>query len=404
MKLKEVYEVTQHAVAQSLGSDYMTDNDGNLKAMDTFKIADIGRDISNIQGQNMYDVALGAMVDRLATTYLESREKDIIVPPMYIKPEEWGAFIQRATCDILDIIDDGMYRLVDKADYSQIENTYYKPPVHTKLYQEGLDLIVPISITQKQLKTAFLSWDEMQYFLGWLQSQINQTIDHILECYSYMLLQCAIAVSDNNTQTAVHLITEYNAKYGTSIATAEDALYGANAKEFKRFMCERIEFVRRSMRKYSKVYNNKFVPTHTPKSDNILVMLDEVDIAITMGLDADTFHNQLLDFGEYFTVPCWQGMNAKNDETQLPSYALETSSKVMINADPDNTLGIGTSAYTGSYCIGLCYDRYAMGQTIKREDVSTHYVASKQFTNTFHNLLLNYILDTNYNMVAFFLD
>ena len=194
MNLKNVYEVTQYAVAQSLGSSYMTDDDGNIKSMDSFKIADVGRDIADMNGQDMTDVALGAMVDRLASTYLESRERDTVVPSMFVKPEEWGAFIQRATCDILEIIQDGMYRLVDGTNYSAIENTYYKPPVHTKLYQDGIDVIVPISVTKKQMKTAFLSWDEMQSFLGWLQSQVNNTIDHIIECYVYIGYWCSFCV------------------------------------------------------------------------------------------------------------------------------------------------------------------------------------------------------------------
>ena len=95
----------------------------------------------------------------------------------------------------------------------------------------------------------------------------------------------------------------------------------------------------------------------------------------------------------------WQGVTDSNGD-----FTFNQLSTISIAADPDEKLGIGTEAYTKSNCIGLLYDWRALGICPYREKVTSNYTASADFTNTYHHRLINWIIDANYSMVAFFLD
>ena len=76
----------------------------------------------------------------------------------------------------------------------------------------------------------------------------------------------------------------------------------------------------------------------------------------------------------------------------------------MISADASNKLGMGVEAVTINHAIALVKDRRAIGICPYKEKVTSSYTACADFWNEFTNVLVNYILDTNYSMVAFILD
>ena len=75
-----------------------------------------------------------------------------------------------------------------------------------------------------------------------------------------------------------------------------------------------------------------------------------------------------------------------------------------ISADPNNTLGIGETAYNGNSIVGIIYDHRAMGLCPHKVKVTTNYTAIADFWNEYYHQLVNYIIDSNYNMVALILD
>ena len=213
-----------------------------------------------------------------------------------------------------------------------------------------------------------------------------------------MLLSSACAISNKALNNAVHLLTEAKAKgIVTEETTAETALRN---DKFLAFALERISAVRENMEVIGTAYNNGNVPTHTSTTDSRAVLLTEFSRACKFNVRANTFNEQLLGIGEYDTVPAWQAVkdNGKTD------YEFSTASTISIKADPNNKLGIGTEEVKISNCIGIVFDYYAIGMTLHKVKVTSSYNASADFWNEFSHHLLNYIIDTNYNMCAFFID
>ena len=394
MKYENVVELTQKAIAQTMGAEYMTQL-GNLADLPMSKLVDVGKDITATN--NTVDTYTSALLSLLGAFHIDSRKYTGELPQLFVSNMEWGGMVQRVTFDLADVIDDEMWNLVDKKNFSEYEHKFYKPKVMSKLFQEGKKITVPYSIAKEQLFEAFYSWDKMNEFLSGILTVVSNTVELALESYAHMLVCCGIAVSEKATQTSVHLLTEYKAINGESTLTAEDAIHDAG---FLRYACQRITNIRNQMKRYTKAFNNGNVPTFTSGANSCLALLSEFDTSVKFNLAANTYNDQLIGVGDFDTVTCWQ---ASKDGAGT-SFTFKGDSTVSISADNTNKLGIGTEAVQIPYVIGLAYDKWALSMCLHRSKTTSSYTGSGDFTNHWIHELVNYILDSNYNMVAFILD
>ena len=108
--------------------------------------------------------------------------------------------------------------------------------------------------------------------------------------------------------------------------------------------------------------------------------------------------------GKFYDTPWWQAV--AGDISSVEKFNdIEINSAVEITADTANKLGIGTSAYSSKYVIGLMYDRLAIGIAERAGNkVTSSYTACADFWNMFDHHALNAWVDSNYNIVAFIID
>ena len=389
MKFTDVVDLTQKAVAQSLGNEYMG-KVGSLSALDSYKLVDIGKDVLESGSTDSYVKALLTQIGKL---YIESREYTNELNSIYIDSFDWGGYLERVYFSPQDLIKDEMYDLVDKKSYD--DHVFYKPNATAKIFEEAKTIMCPISLTEDAVKMAFSSWDEMNKFLSGIQQNVQNTIDLGLDAYAHMLVSCAIAVSDKAINNSIHFLTEAKAKgIVPAETTSEEAL---DNEKYIVYCLNRIRNVEKYMHRMTTAFNNGSVPMQA-KVVNKILLTDFVSSA-KFNVRANTYNLDEIGIGSYDEVSAWQGVS---DGTKNFDYA--TNSKIMISADPTNKLGIGTESVTLNNVIGLAFDRMALGICPYRSKVTSNYTAIADFWNEYHHLLVNYILDSNYSMVAFFND
>lgn len=404
MKFEQIKEVTYAALTQALGQSYFetipeaTEEDPNpaavLQPIESYNLVDVGKDVED---SGTVDVYVKGLIVQLGKIYVESREFVGRIPSIFVDNLEWGGYVERVVFDLANISDDDMYNLIDGKLYED-DHRFYSPKAHVKIFEEGKAIRVNTSIVREQLFEAFKSWEQQNRFISGIYSNIQRTINSKLYVYALMLLSSACAISDKALNNSVHLLTEAKAKGIVSDeTTAETAL---RDEKFLAFALERISAVRENMEVIGTAYNNGNVPTHTPMTDSRAVLLTEFSRACKFNVRANTFNEELLGIGEYDTVPAWQAIK----DTGKSNYDFSTASTISIKADPNNKLGVGTEAVTLTNCIGIVFDYYAIGMTLHKVKVTSSYNASADFWNEFSHHLLNYIIDTNYNMCAFFID
>ena len=202
MKKIDVVKITQEAVAQTMGADYMSEH-GGIKDIESFRLPDIGEDVLNSGTVDQY---VKSILTQLGKMYVDSKAYAAELPSLFIDSFEWGGYLERVYFKPQDLIQDEMYNLVDGNTYE--DHKFYQPKASAKIFEEVKNIMTPISIVADQIKEAFQGWDQMNAFLSGIQNNVNNTLTLASEAYAHMLIQCGIAVAEKNTQHSVHLLTE----------------------------------------------------------------------------------------------------------------------------------------------------------------------------------------------------
>lgn len=393
MDIKNIHTAIVSGISQYMGAEYMTSDSGDIRPLDTALIVDVGKKAEAADAG--LDNLFKAMVTQLGMLDIQNERYETEIPSIFIKNYEWGGYLERVYFDPLDTFNDTMYNLVSGTDYSSKEHTYYAPKVKAKLYTEAKPIVTPISRTYDQIKDAFQGLTQLESFMAGVAMEVENTNNLVLDTLAHALVSAGIAISDANTGTARHLLTEMIAKgILTEGSTAEDAIKSEAALAY---CYSEIAKTRKYMGRRTTAFNNGEIPVFGTTIH--AAILSDFIKAAEIYLKRVSFNNEVTTFGDYDEVTMWQGYSAFNKK-----FTLDNISTVCINADADDKLGIGTEIYNKSYCIGLLYDWRAIGICPYREKTTSNYTASGDFWTTFHHLLVNHLVDANYSMVAFFLD
>ena len=389
MKFQDVVELTQNAVAQTLGSEYMT-KEGKLAPLTSFNLIDVGKDVLNSGSVDSY---VKALLTQMGKMIVESKVYTAELPSLFIDSFDWGGYIERVYFSPQDLLKDDMYDLVDGKVYE--DHKFYKPNVSAKIFEEGKTISCPISITEDQIKMSFNSYEELNKFLSGIYQNVQNTITLGLEAYAHMLISAGIAVSIGTTGNTRHLATEfYGAEHGKKLSEmlADSA--------FLKYCMEQISLTKDQMKRYTTAFNNGSIPTFSTEEDLKVALLADFANACKFNVTADTFNADEIGLGDFDKVTAWQAFSADS----LRDFDVETNSSISISADAQNKLGLGTGAFEKKGVIGVVYDYRAMGICPYRTKVTSNYTASADFWNQYHHQLVNYILDANFNIVSFVLD
>ena len=384
MKITQLKELVTKAVAQTTGA--------KLEELATSTLVDMGKSVLNSGGVEVFTKSL---IDQVGKIVIETQKYTKGLPYFFIESWEWGGYLERVYADILDYEVNNSWDLTDKKQYPA--HIFYKPNVQAKIFDELKTVETRVSFPEDYvIKTAFADWTSMNTFVSGIQMSVENTLEVALEGIGEMLIGSAIAISDNATNTAVHLLTDFNTATGQNIASAEDAL---NNVDFLRYAVRQIHLYRQRLTRMTKLFNNGNVNVWSRDENQKLVALSDFISAIDTVLLANTYHDGKLSIGDYFEIPYWQ-----TPVGETTKFTFADNSAISISADADNKLGIGTEKYSSKNAIALLYDYRAIGATMRNKRVSSEYTASGEFWTYYHKLDGNYIIDANFPLVAFFID
>lgn len=383
MKIKQVYEIVNDATKQVLGESALVQEDLS-------DVVSIGESIANA---NLYDKFVGALVNRIAKNIFSIRAYSGRAPRVLMDSWEFGSIVQKVHMELPDAEENESWELTDNAVYEQ--DTFYKPSVSVKLWNQKSTFEIPISIAEEQLKQSFLGAEEMARFISMLYLGVENSLTLKFDALIMRTINNFIGATiydDNNAggPRCVKLLTEYNAINGL---TGGDALTQAKAlydKEFLRYCAYRMKQVATRMSNYSTLFNIGGTQKHTPRDLLHIVMLDYLDAGVSAFLQSDTFHDELVKLPQADVVSCWQGTGT--------SFALADTSKVYVQV-LDKT---GTKrSVEKAYVVACMFDRDALGVTAMNKRVKEHYNAKAEFFNYWYKEDAGYFNDYNENFVVF---
>lgn len=403
-------DVIREAAAQTTGvtwtlSDGSTVTGTDIAALDSFDVTDVGRSVVDANG-NIVRASVESFYDSLITVIArieaDIRVKAGVLPSLMVSDDEWGGFVERITYQLGDIITDPKWNLManyknGKKNYAHEEHGFYPLKPNAKVFAEAIPILTPVSFPVDQLYEAVRNESELQAIVNGIRAAVRNTITLGIDAVKRMLVQAAIAVTVASTQHSYNLLALYQTETGDTSVTVSN---WQASDTFVRYCLKTISETMDNMEDLSVNFNDGSTPIFSQGGDRKLILLNKFSKIAKFGARANTFHEELLGLGEYDKVTSWQGFN---DGTGS-DYDFASVSKVMISADPDNKLGIGTSAFTQDGVVALIFDRYALGINPYKRKVTSQYTAIGDYLNEFHHTLLGTILDKAYPMVSFYID
>ena len=402
-------DVIRDAAAQTTGvtwvlSDGTTVTGTDIAALDSFDVTDVGRSVVDANG-NIVRASVESFFDSLITVIArietDIRIKSGVLPSLMISDDMWGGFVERITYQLGDVITDPKWQLManykaGKKNYAQEEHGFYPLKPNAKVFAEAVPILTPVSFPVDQLYEAVRNESEMQAIVNGMRAAVTNTVTLGIDAVKRMLIQAAIAVTVASTHHAINLLALYQAETGDTSVTINN---WQASEPFMAFSFKTIAETMDNMEDLSVNFNDGSTPIFSQGSDRKVILLNKFAKIAKFGVRANTYNEQLLGIGDYDTVTSWQGFN----DGVGSDYDFASVSKVMVAADPNNKLGIGTSAFTHTGTVALIFDRYALGINPYKRKVTSQYTAIGDYYNEFHHTLMGTILDKAYPMVSFYI-
>lgn len=390
MKVKQISGMLNDVFGEILGEGLIAENLSNIVSAGTIITS------SSTFGDNFENYA-GKIVDKVGKTVFADRvyrAKDLGI---WRDSWEYGSVLEKIRCDVGDYDDNCEWDLTKAGqsglDYNEhianhIEEMFKFYPANTqaKYFNEKVTFKTVISITRKQLKSAFDSASAMARFIGMIENRIMSKMEIAKDQLQRRALVNLIAHNIKKgagSAKVVDLKTAFEAAGGATIANFNAALQNP---DFLRFTAKRMTMDRQFMTEPSKVYNNGVFYTHTPVEDSRLVVLSDLDTGLKFNLYGDTYNEEFVKLDNYKTLPFWQGTSG--------TMGVDVRSGINV-VDTDN------DAVVQSGIIGVLFDKDAVAACNEDPEVRSQYNADGNFTNYFYTYDCSYYNDFDENSIVY---
>lgn len=324
-----------------------------------------------------FDNYAKAIVDKVGKTIFADRvyrAKDLGIWRDYF---EYGSVLEKIRVDVGEYEDNCEWDLTKMGttglDYNEniqnhIEELFKFVPanVQAKYFNLKTTFKTVISITRKQLKSAFDSASSMARFIGMIENRILSKMEIAKEELQRRAIGNFIGTKIASGSNVVDLKVAFEAAGGAVITSLSAALQNA---DFLRFAAKRITMDREFMTQPSKIYNDGQFYSHTPVEDSRLVVLSDLDAGLKFNLYGDTYNEEFVKLDNYKTIPFWQGTGTDMGIASRSALKITTS---------------GGSTVDKSGILGILFDRDGIMACNEDPEVRSQYNADGNFTNFFY--------------------
>lgn len=388
MQVNQIYEITNTIAQEILGKTAVVKEDLS-------NVVELGQQFENLP--NGLDNYVRALNDHIGRMVFVDRVYSGRAPSVLMDGWEFGSILEKVTARLPEAQENESWELTDGASYDP--NIFYKPQISVSFWDKRVTFEVPVSITEKQVKSAFSSVTQLNAFISMiytaianaltirLDALIMRTINNFIGETVYDDYQSTGLATKSGTK-AVNLLYLYNNRTGTTAAEPLTVDAAMNDPEFIRFASLTMKNYVDYMGVMSTVFNIGGQERFTPSDRLHWVALSSFINAADVYLQSDTFHDEYTRLPQAETVPYWQGSGVGFDFDSASMVDVKTS---------------GNHDVTATGVLAVMFDRDALGVTNMDRRVTTNYNPKAEFWNEWHKMDAGYFNDQNENFVVFFI-
>lgn len=390
MKVEQVYTILNTITKEILGETVIV-------AEDLSNIVDVGVAFENMN--NGYDNYVKSLIDHIGKVVFVDRVYAGRMPSVIMDGWEYGSILEKIRMDLPEARENETWSLTDGTSYDP--NVFRKPVISAKFFNDRVTFEVQISITKKQVKSAFSSATQMNGLMSMIYTQVENSLTIKTDALIGRVINAAIGetlYSEFPTGTyagvsgvrAVNLLKLYNDTLpeGETEVTASEAIFDP---AFIRFASYTIKNYVSRLRTMSRLFNIGGTNKFTPADKLHLVMLEQFQSAAEVYLydGLNQFKDSSLRFpANAETVPYWQGSGK--------TFDFADTSKIMIKTPSNHDI-------TASGIIAVMFDRDAVGVANLDKYTDSIYNPVASFWNEWHKVDMGLFYDSDENFVVFYI-
>lgn len=385
MLVTQVYQLLNTITQEILGESAIVQEDLS-------NVVEIGEAFQNVNGLDNYVRALNDHIGRMVFV---DRVYGGRAPSVLMDGWEYGSIMEKVRADMPQATENESWDLTDGQTYDP--NIFYKPSVSVKFWNKRVTFEIPISITERQVKSSFSNATQLNAFYSMIQTAIQNSMTVKLDALIMRTINAGIAETlhdafPSGTYTgvtaprAINLLYKYNQEVNTGTAlTVDKAL---TTPEFIRYCALQFAIYSDRLEVISKMFNVGETEKFTPKDRQKIVMLSEFKRSADVYLQSDTFHDEFTRLPSSDSVTYWQGSGSGYSLTDVSSINVKLASGGEVEA---------------SGILGVIFDRDALGVANLDRRVTTNYNPKAEFWNQWHKMDAGYFLDLDENFVVFYI-
>lgn len=388
MKVTQVAAWTNAALKEAIGETAVLTEDLS-------NVIDVGRALFGA-GDGAVDNFVRALPDHIGKVIFVDRQYDGIVPSVLRDAWEYGSICEKIRAEIPEAIDNPAWQLVDGQTYNQ--DKFYQPKVHVKFWNDRVSFMIPISITEDQVKSAFSGAYQLTAFVAMIRTAVSKgmtirmnaliraTINNFTAETLYDDYGSADPGAASHTK-AVNLLYLYNNIGNGNNLTVEEAMTSA---DFLRFAAYTIKRYISRFRDVNKLFNIGETDKFTPADMQHIVMLNDFEAAAAVylydGKGQFLVDNIKLPYAE--TINYWQGTGT--------DYGFDSVSSIDVVTSEGNSVQL-------SGILAVLFDHDALGVTNMDRKTKVHRNEVGEFQNTWEKATAGYWNDFDEQFVVFFI-
>lgn len=387
MKVSQIHEIINTVTKEVLGQE-------NILNEDLANVVDVGTAVFNSDNVDNY---VKSLVDHIGKVVFVDRPYSGLMQSVLMDGWEYGAVLEKISMAKLpEASENESWELQDGTSYDP--NVFYQPKVKAKFFDKKVTFEIPMSFTEKQVKSAFSGPEQLNGFMSMIYNAIDRSMTVKLDSLIQRTINNFIGTTIANDYTdhtdsglkaasgvrAVNLLKLYNDKYSTTL-TKDEAVTNPAFIRFASYMMGLYETRLESLSTLFNIGGNDRI---TPVDKLHCILLSDFKTGADVYLQSDTFHENYVALPKADVTPYWQGSGK--------SFSFDDVSSINVKTAAGDTV-------TVSGILGVMFDREALGVTNMNRRVTNSYNPKAEFFNNFYKMDAGYFNDTDENFVVFFM-
>ena len=182
MEVKQIASYLNDVIAEQVGEE------ATLLNEDLSNVVDVGKAVFNATS---FDKFTKALVDRIGKVIFVDRRYEGTVPSVIYDGFEYGAVLEKIGSEIPEYTENETWDLTNGQSYDP--NVFYGSSVYAKFFSRYVTFEVPISIADKQAKSAFSSKEQLTRFVSMLFGKVEDAMTLAEESLVMRAINGAIA-------------------------------------------------------------------------------------------------------------------------------------------------------------------------------------------------------------------